>query len=222
VAQVSTVLAGWSNERRRTSSFVILALALVIMGGALAAWWFIESTPEWLYWTLVGLLVLVLVFMVLLMVLKPRTTQAAEVTTATDGAPAVVEATEGTAPPPTTYEARVLTLRCGDCGTIFDVTDTGERPLYHTCPGCGAEGALRDPIEPAPSAPAPEPVPVPEPVSYAAPAPTPVVDEPAPTPATKKIKLRCGGCKEVFSIEDTGERPLKRACPSCGRMGMIR
>lgn len=219
MSSVSANVATWNNDLRRTSSYVVLGAAVVTALVALALWWFLDTTPAWLYWVLVGVLALVLVFMVLLMVLKPRAAVApAEAAPAAHAAP---EAAPAEAAPAVAYEPRVLTLRCGDCGTIFEVTDTGERPLYHTCPGCGAEGALRDPVEAvpaaaeAPAAPAPQWAPPAE-------AAQPAAEQAPVAPAVKKIKLRCGGCKEVFAIEDTGERPLKRACPNCGRMGMIR
>jgi hypothetical protein len=36
----------------------------------------------------------------------------------------------------------ILTLKCSECGEVFDVEDHGERPLTHTCPGCGADGEI--------------------------------------------------------------------------------
>ncbi|MBW3583043.1 MAG: hypothetical protein KY455_08090 [Euryarchaeota archaeon] len=41
-------------------------------------------------------------------------------------------------------EAETFGLRCTRCRHVFTVTDTGERPLYHTCPSCGARGAYDD------------------------------------------------------------------------------
>ena len=43
---------------------------------------------------------------------------------------------------PPVLEHDVLHLRCGTCGTTFDVPDTGQRPLVHVCPGCGHKGLL--------------------------------------------------------------------------------
>lgn len=203
----------WNDDERRIGSYAVLGATVAVVLGALAAWWFASGTPAWVYWALVGLLALVLLFMLALLFATPRASAvAAPGSTPMPEAPAP-EATPFAPPAAPAYEPRVLTLRCGDCGTIFDVTDTGERPLYHTCPGCGAEGALRDPVE-APPAEA-----TPEPAAPIAPAPAPA--EAPPQSAIKKIKLRCGGCKEVFSIEDSGERPLRRACPHCGRVGQI-
>ncbi len=36
----------------------------------------------------------------------------------------------------------VLTFTCDVCSTVYDVEDTGERPLEHDCPGCGTMGVL--------------------------------------------------------------------------------
>lgn len=209
-------VAAWSPEQRRMSSFVVLGLAVAFAAGGLAVWWFAAATPQWVYWALVALLVLVLAFMAALLFLNPRDKAMPAPETAPEAPPAEAMGAQMADPSPAPVpEVRILTLRCGDCGTIFELTDSGERPLYHTCPGCGAEGALRD--EPAVEAAAPE-----MPSAYMPPQPD-AVDLKAPVaPApVKKLKLRCGGCKEVFSIEDTGERPLKRACPHCGRIGKI-
>lgn len=45
---------------------------------------------------------------------------------------------------PPVLEHDVLHLRCGECGTTFDVVETGERPLAHVCPGCGRKGVLTE------------------------------------------------------------------------------
>ena len=219
-------VALWNEDQRRTSSYVVLGVAVALVVAGLAVWWFAAATPEWVYWILVGLLVLVLAFMAALLFLAPREKAMPVPENAPEAAPAEsMMGTEYAPPTPASpAEPRILTLRCGDCGTIFEVTDTGERPLYHTCPGCGAEGALRDEIAPPAEAPqiAPE-----MPSAYAPPYPDAVEDAPSaaepepPAAPVKKLKLRCGGCKEVFTIEDTGERPLKRACPHCGRIGKI-
>ncbi len=38
----------------------------------------------------------------------------------------------------------------------------------------------------------------------------------------KEILLRCSACRETFTLLDTGERPLRHACPHCGRSGVLR
>lgn len=37
----------------------------------------------------------------------------------------------------------------------------------------------------------------------------------------EEILLRCPNCRETFTLLDTGERPLKHACPHCGRQGVL-
>jgi len=32
---------------------------------------------------------------------------------------------------------------CSNCNTVFNITDTGVRPLRYTCPNCGEVGVLR-------------------------------------------------------------------------------
>lgn len=54
-------------------------------------------------------------------------------------------------------------------------------------------------------------------------------DEPAGGPAAGaataepggEIDLRCPECAEMFSVEDTGERPLHTECPHCGAEGHV-
>lgn len=203
----------WEPAQRRVGSLLVLGLAVLVLAGALVAWYAFGVASDALYWTLLALVALVLVFEVLLYALPAgaRTARHAAMGPASREEYAPPQEQGERAPAPRAAP-RTLTLRCGDCGTVFDLTDTGERPLYHACPGCGAEGVLRDPV--------PAPAPAAEPEAYAPPAER-LVAQQAAAPL-KRLKLRCGGCKEVFAIEDTGERPLKRACPNCGRMGMIR
>lgn len=196
----------WEAPQRRVGSLLALAVAALVVVAALVTYAFAREAAAVAYWALVVVLVLVLAWMgVLLFVGGARS-----VPTPSSGEAHPHYGPAGPAPAPAPAPAgehATLTLRCGDCGTIFDITDTGERPLYHACPGCGAEGALREP----PAAYAPEP------------APEPMAPPAAPAPAApKRLKLRCGGCKQVFVIEDTGERPLRRPCPHCGRTGEIR
>lgn len=122
------------------------------------------------------------------------------------GPGSVPSETAAMAPP-----AEPITLKCGSCGTVFDVQDTGERPLRHVCPGCGAEGELRE--EDLGPAPAPAP---------AAPAPAPEEPRPKPTRTVKTLKLRCKSCSTVFTLRDTGERPLYHECPGCKATGVLR
>ncbi|MHB8585318.1 MAG: FmdB family zinc ribbon protein [Thermoplasmatota archaeon] len=49
----------------------------------------------------------------------------------------------------------------------------------------------------------------------------PASPAPAPKPLPE-ILLRCTSCGNVFTVVDTGERPLRHACPHCGRVGILR
>jgi predicted RNA-binding Zn-ribbon protein involved in translation (DUF1610 family) len=208
----------WGNDQRRVGSLLALGISAVLLVAALVVYFLIGEDGAVVYWSLIGLVALALLFEVLLLVLRaPRAAGAAAAEAAAPAwtpepaptMPAPADPVAAWAPPAqTTTHAepvRTLTLRCGDCGTVFDVSDTGERPLHHTCPGCGAEGMLRAETLGAPQTAAP---------TIAAPA--------APAPAVRRLKLRCGGCKEIFAIEDSGERPLRRPCPFCGRTGEVR
>ena len=203
-------LRRWDRDQRRVGSLLVLGVAGLALVAGLVAWYGFDLTAAWLYYVLVGVVVLALVFQVLVHALTPPKAAGWQPSSAQDpAAPAAPEAPQARGP-------RTLTLRCGDCGTVFDLTDSGERPLYHACPGCGAEGVMRDPT--------PAPAPQPDARAFAPPpeAASSPFAAPAPAPAVKRMKLRCGGCKEVFSIEDTGERPLRRPCPYCARMGEVR
>lgn len=223
---------GWTNDQRRVGSLLAIGVAALLVLVGLVAFAFLGEDGGWLYWTLFGLLLLVLVYELAVVALGVRAESAAPPAPAGDAHAGPAAPGAWSAPAPSAAAApETLTLRCGDCGTVFDVTDTGERPLYHSCPGCGAEGVLREPAAPAPE-------PAPPASSWARPAAEPAAPEPQPivpravdeapiTPkpvasALKKLKLRCGGCKQVFAIDDTGERPLRNRCPHCGRMGEIK
>lgn len=212
---VSMDLASWPDREKRMGSLVALGVVVLAVVGGLVTYFVAPGSIGLVSWILVAIVALALVFLVLLLVLKARAAPAAETQAEAHemhaghahAEPAQHAASDSAyappAPAPAPPQVQTLTLRCGDCSTVFDVSDTGERPLYHTCPGCGAEGALRDVGIVAPIA-----------------APTPPASA---APAThKRLRLRCGGCKEVFAIDDSGERPLRRPCPHCGRTGEIR
>jgi len=209
----------WGNDQRRVGSILALVGAAIFLVAALVVYFVAGDGGETAYWTLLVLVALCLVFQVLLLVLKPATSAPAApaMAAASEPAPAAEPSWQPAPPAPAAAPVRTLTLRCSDCGTVFDLADTGERPLHHTCPGCGAEGVLRDDMMPV-SAP---PVPQPQENPYAPPGEVAASAPPA-APPVKRLKLRCGGCKEVFTIDDSGERPLRRPCPYCGRMGEVK
>lgn len=218
-AEMTGNVRTWGGAQRRVGSILAITASIVILLAGVIAYVIAGDIP-WLYWTLAGILALILVFVIVLLFVNAEADdeQNEALTASRAAAPAgeyPEEAPElDSRPPPSGPK---LTLRCGDCGTVFDIPDDGTRPLYHSCPGCGAEGVLRE-NTPAPPTPTPAP---------AAPIDTgnlPAAPAAAPSPlnAPRRLKLRCGGCKEVFVIEDTGERPLRRPCPHCSRMGEIR
>lgn len=219
--EISGNIRNWGGAERRVGSILAITTATVILVGAVAAY-LLAGDIAWLFWTLAGVLALVLAFVVALLALNADGDIAHEdheshahhrsETAYPEEAPDL----DNQPPAATSHK---LTLRCGDCGTVFDVADDGTRPLYHTCPGCGAEGVLREPTPPV--APAPEPEPA-QPSREDLPLAAAPAAAPSPLNAPRRLKLRCGGCKEIFVIEDTGERPLRRPCPHCSRMGEIR
>ncbi len=193
------------------TSLVVVATAafLVLIGLGL----FLLAQGSWLdgaLWILAAFIVVLIIFEVLVIVLaesSPRSNAARAGATSAGAAGAGASASHASS-----YEApKALTLRCGDCATIFDVQDYGQRPLYHSCPGCGAEGVLKDESGHAQTAPA-----------GGAPAgASPGASRPA-TAGRKRLKLRCGGCEHIFVLEDPGTRPLRHACPNCGRKGELK
>lgn len=209
-------LRRWESEQRRVGSLLVLGVAALALVAALVAYYALGVSSDALYWSLLALVVVVLLFEAVLHLLPARAHAAHPAAgPALEGGRVPTYAQDDAPEAPRAPSTRTLTLRCGDCGTVFDLTDTGERPLYHACPGCGAEGVMRDPV--------PEPAPAAAPEAYAPPAERAAQQAHAPAPATvKRMKLRCGGCKEVFSIEDTGERPLRRPCPYCARVGEVK
>lgn len=46
--------------------------------------------------------------------------------------------------------------------------------------------------------------------------------EEATSPPGEELLLRCTACSEVFTVIDTGARPLRHACPRCGKVGVLR
>ncbi len=202
----------WDAGTRRFTSLIVVAMAafLVLVGLGL----FLLADGSWLdgtLWLLVALILILLVFEVLVLFLGNPA--------AAGGSGAMHAAAAGAASSgggsamghEPAYAAKKITLRCGDCATVFGVEDTGVRPLYHTCPGCGAEGMLDDGSHSHGASPA---------GSGSAAAPAAAAG--AAATGRKRLKLRCGGCTHIFVLEDPGTRPLRHACPSCGRKGELR
>lgn len=45
--------------------------------------------------------------------------------------------------------------------------------------------------------------------------------EPEPREEVVEIDLKCPECAQLFTVEDTGERPLEISCPNCGAHGHV-
>lgn len=207
----TTSIGTWQPPERRFGSLLVLGSVATLVVIGLVLW--ALSMSELALWLVVLLVLLLLALEVAIVFMAPS--NASATTQAPAPASGEVHPHQGPAypgsppwtPTPTETEGaprpEIITLKCGDCGTVFDVEDFGVRPLRHTCPGCGAEGVLRGesrgPV--APSVPASAP-------AHAIPA--------------KRLKLRCGGCGQVFVLEDPGTRPLRGNCPNCGRLGEIK
>lgn len=197
------VMGGWQPRQRRLASLGSTVAAAALLGFAVLAVLIGGAQADVFLAVLLVLLIAMFVFQALVVVtgLKQQSLAA--------GAQGWEQ---GLAPPQGAQaQPQQLTLRCSSCGTVFDVQDTGERPLRHVCPGCGAEGELRE--EDLGPAPAPAP---------AAPAPAPEEPRPKPTRTVKTLKLRCKSCSTVFTLRDTGERPLYHECPGCKATGVLR
>lgn len=199
------VIGQWQPAERRKASIgstvaavalVLFAVAALLMGG---------SQLELFLLVILVLVLLVAVFQALVVVTGKAQAPLG------DGGAGAADWQQAYAPLPPAGEAAAapqVTLKCSSCGTVFDVADTGERPLRHTCPGCGTVGELTEAdLGPPPSAAAEE---------------TAVAGEMAPEAPAEAITLKCGHCGTVFDVTDTGERPLRHTCPGCGSEGVLR
>jgi predicted RNA-binding Zn-ribbon protein involved in translation (DUF1610 family) len=180
----------WAPQQRRRASVASTVAAVLLLALAIAAVTFGVGAQVGSF-LLVILLVLLAVFVFQALVVVTGLRQAPSEAGGA-GSPAWQEAY---APPPGQAPATAgqqITLKCSSCGTVFDVTDTGERPLHHVCPGCGVQGELSEhDLGPAPA-------------------------------AGPSITLKCSSCGTVFDVTDTGERPLHHVCPGCGSEGVLR
>ncbi|MHB8605094.1 MAG: hypothetical protein ACYDCK_07525 [Thermoplasmatota archaeon] len=152
-----TAIVDWAPETRRRGGIgALVGVVVLLVAGFVVEAVVPTDAATLVLYGLIVVVVLLIVFLVLLLVLKPRGAQPTEAAAATAEEEALADipdlpaessslpgSEDVVATPPPATPAGVLTLKCGECGTIFDVNDTGERPLYHTCPGCGTEGVLR-------------------------------------------------------------------------------
>lgn len=118
-----------------------------------------------------------------------------------------------------------LQVTCGNCSRVYAVADTGERPLYHTCPHCGYTDQTGGNPE-ANTPPDAEPIPEPSPAPAAAAAPEAwqpqVVEREEGGEMKKFLVLKCGNCYTNFEVPYSTERPLYTQCSNCGRKGVLR
>lgn len=189
------VVGAWDMPMRRKASLGVTVLAGALVGFTLVAWLIGARGADLFLLVVLLLLILALAFQALVVVTGLGQQSLAG---AGAGAEAAWEAPPEGAPPPAAAPA-AITLKCSSCGTVFDVQDSGERPLRHTCPGCGAVGELTEAdIGPG----------VPSETAKAEAAP-------------QAITLKCGSCGTTFDVQDTGERPLRHTCPGCGAEGVL-
>jgi len=92
---------------------------------------FLIPLDRWLVSALILLLFYVLLGTVLLFVRR------------TGKAPPEEVRQEAPSEKPSGKTVRKMKIRCAACGTIFEVEDTGERPLPLTCPECKKSGAIK-------------------------------------------------------------------------------
>ncbi|MBI2077590.1 MAG: hypothetical protein HYT80_04350 [Euryarchaeota archaeon] len=110
----------------------------------------------------------------------------------------------GPAPAPPTGTS-VVRIDCTNCHQLYEIDDTGERPLFHTCPHCGFVAEMGG-----------------EPTAASAPAPSaPVPSATATTDEKGPMVIRCGNCQTNFEVPFTTERPLVTVCTNCGRRGIL-
>lgn len=230
----------WEPELRRKASLgVLLGAAVIVIAGILIY----GLLPEQAGWFLILAIVLVALLLafeaaVLVTGIAREEGKGPAWLTAADIAPLPKQrGAGGRAIDEELYER--IDLKCPECGNIFSAPDTGERPLHTTCPHCGAEGhvdglpdpTLKDEAEPEQAH---------EHTQghghgasmYAPPASSGLGDLDAealgeeadaePDEEIVVISLKCPACATKFSVDDTGERPLRAACPGCGRSGRLK
>ncbi|MCA1814454.1 MAG: zinc ribbon domain-containing protein [Halobacteriales archaeon] len=190
------VIGRWAPRQRRKASMASTIAAIALLGFAIVAMLSVPSGSQTGTFLLVILVLLLVTFvfqaLVVVTGLKQAPAAQAEGNPAWQQAYSPPRAAAPATPPAMAPAEAQLTLKCSSCGTVFDVMDTGERPLRHTCPGCGVQGELSEAdLGPAPAV--------------------------GPT-----ITLKCSSCGTVFDVTDTGARPLQHVCPGCGSEGVLR
>jgi phage FluMu protein Com len=194
-----TRLKGWDNVDRRDWAIrgLIAAVAVFVLGAIGAAGLGREGGTAVLVATILE--IVVLLFLVALVYFGVMNERAAPRTSVHEAAATAT----ASGPPP--VASSVITLRCGTCDTMFDVEDTGSRPLKHVCPGCGTEGEVTSEM------------------LSEIPTSAGVAAEGEPHEKTvKRLRVRCKSCATVFTLQDDGTRPLKQPCPGCKTMTVLK
>lgn len=99
-----------------------------------------------------------------------------------------------------------IDVTCANCARSYVVTDTGDRPLYHSCPYCGHSDAYDETPEVVEAEPEEELV------------PGTIRETPE---GERELILRCSDCRHVFPTAYTDDRPLYAYCPNCGKKGVL-
>lgn len=150
---VDTDVRLWTPDLRREASLVIGGLAAVFLLAGLIWYALAPGSAGTFLWVAIVLLVLLLLAEAAVLVTgiareenvgphwlsEPEAhRQTREPQAATPGA----QARAGTPADEEVPAPPEIDLQCPECGEMFAVEDTGERPLATECPGCGRSGKL--------------------------------------------------------------------------------
>lgn len=142
----------WDDETRRLASLIVLGLAGVFLVGALVYFGVDAASSGWFLWVAIVVLALLLLTEAAIIATGIAREEggpawlagphAAATTTQEPAQPGpATEPPSQPAPEPEPETEHVhVDLKCPQCGELFSVHDTGERPLHTQCPHCGAEG----------------------------------------------------------------------------------
>ncbi len=215
--EVPQDLRDWEPFHRRMGSLVVIGLAsLLVLVGIVV--YLLAPGASWVLTLLIILMIVVVAFEALVVgtgIVAERE-EVQEHPAAAERATHVAPAPEPEPEPeePEDDGIQVLTLKCSECGTIFDLEDDGTRPLTHMCPGCGAEGVLEEEdLASEPEEPAPEPEP--EEPTVEPEAEEGSVEEPSEGYAGPATEWAARDDTEPASAEDDApEDPLAAAAPA--------
>lgn len=146
--RVDTDLRLWDDETRRLASLIVLGLAGVFLVGALLYFGIDAAGSGWFLWVAIAVLALLLLAEAAIIATGvareeggPEWLAGPQAAATTTQEPAERGPASEPAPEPESETEHVhVDLKCPQCGDLFSVHDTGERPLHTQCPHCGAEG----------------------------------------------------------------------------------